>query len=306
MASLFVFISRHGQAVLLSRNHWGELSIVDAPARTRRHLWSGANSGRVSVLSRTWRNRFDEAGRGFLTNGAHSLVWEVDREDFYTPEVRPLEEVEPALHETDDDSESQLRFTDAQISRTTHLARDHAFASFDSDRAQNATYEDSRFLGLQTFIGMAGCGTAQGATRFRYRRGKQYGPHGDTHLRTVKQFDPENLLSGFQEATERVLSVIRSEVTFRRPVTVAIDITTLRYYGDVKGMRMVSGAADGEEKIFKFATPSIVGQNIPIVLAVEPVRELAVGFEPAQPGSPSGATTHTAGADTRSDRDSAV
>lgn len=78
--------------------------------------------------------------------------------------MRPLEEVEPTLNETADDSESQPRFTDAQISRTTHLARAHAFGSFDSGRAQNAMYEDSRFLELQMFIGMAGCGTAQGAT----------------------------------------------------------------------------------------------------------------------------------------------
>jgi len=226
-----------------------------------------------SVLSRTWRNRFDDAGRAFVTNGAHDLVWRIENGDFYAPAVRSLEEIETPLNETDDKSESQPTFTNAQISRTTHLARDHAFRSFDSGRAQNATYEDTRFLELQTFIGMAGCGTPQGARRFQIRRGTEYGPHGDTHLRTVKKFDPEGLIAGFQEATERLLSVIQSEVTFRRPVTVAIDITTLRYYGDVEGMRMVSGTKDGDGRGFKFATLSIVGWNIPIILAVEPVRE---------------------------------
>lgn len=111
-----------------------------------------------SVLSRTWRNRFDEAGWAFVTNGAHDLIWEVDRGDFYAPEVRPLKEVEPTFDGTDDEPESQPTFTDAQISRTTHLARDHAFGSFDSDRAQNATYEDTRFLELQTFLGMLAVG----------------------------------------------------------------------------------------------------------------------------------------------------
>ena len=171
-----------------------------------------------SVLSRTWRNRFDDAGCPFVTNGAHELVWEVERGDFYAPEVRPLEEIETPLDEADDELESQPTFTDAQISRTTHLARDYGFGSFDSGRAQNETYEDTRFLELQTFIGMAGCGTSQGARRFQVRRGIEYGPHGDTHLRTVKKFDPENLISGFQQATERLLSVIQSEVTFRRPL----------------------------------------------------------------------------------------
>jgi hypothetical protein len=35
---------------------------------------------------------------------------------------------------------------------------------------------------------MVGCGTPQGAARFKFRRDKEYGPHGDTHLRAVKQF----------------------------------------------------------------------------------------------------------------------
>jgi len=112
-----------------------------------------------------------------------------------------------------------------------------------------------------------------GATRFQYRRGEDYGPHGDTHLRTVKQFDPDELVDGFYETTDRLLSVIASESSFRRPVTAAIDITTIPYYGDVEEMSMVSGTKDRDGRAFKFATLSIIGQNIPLILAVEPVRE---------------------------------
>lgn len=67
--------------------------------------------------------------------------------------------------------------------------------------------------------------------------------------------------------------MIQSESSFRRPVTVAIDITTIRYFGNVEGMSMVSGTKDGEGRAFKFATLSIVGWNIPLILAVEPVPE---------------------------------
>jgi len=90
--------------------------------------------------------------------------------------------------------EATTGFSDEDIYRTTRLAGEHGFDSFDSGRAQNATYEDTRFFELQTFIGMVGCGTPQGAARFKFRRGKEYGPHGDTHLRAVKQLDPESLL----------------------------------------------------------------------------------------------------------------
>ena len=67
--------------------------------------------------------------------------------------------------------------------------------------------------------------------------------------------------------------MIQSDSSFRRPVTVAIDITTIRYFGNVEGMPMVSGTKDAEGRAFKFATLSIVGWNIPLILAVEPIRE---------------------------------
>ncbi|GGN93880.1 hypothetical protein GCM10009030_19670 [Haloarcula pellucida] len=47
-------------------------------------------------------------------------------------------------------SDSTDSFTDTEIYRTTRLARDHGFNSFDSGRAKNATYEDTRFFELQT------------------------------------------------------------------------------------------------------------------------------------------------------------
>lgn len=226
-----------------------------------------------SVLSRTWRNRFEDDVREFITASAHCSVKEIYNEDLSVPEVRPLEEVTQSSKENSEPTENATEFFDEEIYRTTRLAREHGFGSFDSERAQNATYEDTRFFELQTFIGMAGCGTQQGAARFKFRRGNEYGPHGDTHLRVVKQFDPENLIDGLQQATERFLSMIQSESSFRRPVTVAIDITTIRYYGDVEEMPMISGAKDGEARVFKFATLSIVGWNIPLILSVEPIRE---------------------------------
>jgi hypothetical protein len=84
-------------------------------------------------------------------------------------------------------------------------------------------------------MGMVCCGTPQGTNRYQYRHGPDSSPHGDTHLRAVKQFEPETLIEGFDAATDRLLSVIEYEASFRRPVTAAIDITTIPYYGDVEG-----------------------------------------------------------------------
>jgi hypothetical protein len=227
-----------------------------------------------SVLSRTWRKRFDDGVREYVTVAAHYVVKEIHDHGPAVSAVRPKEDViESDDDSPPDDEESSRAFSDEQIHRTTRLARDHGFDGFDSGRAENASYEDTQFFELQTFMGMVGCGTAQGAARFQFRRGEEYGPHGDTHLRAVKQFEPEALIEGFDQANDRLLSAIASETSFRRPVTAAIDITTIPYYGDVEGMPMVSGMQGQEERAFKFATLSIVGENIPLVLAVEPIRE---------------------------------
>jgi hypothetical protein len=226
-----------------------------------------------SVLSRTWRKRFDDSVREFVRIAAHFVVKEAHDRDFSAPAIRPKSEVvDEKNRSTEADETADQEFTDQQIYRTTRLARGHGFSGFDSGRAENATYDDTEFFELQTFMGMVGCGTPQGATRFQYRHGPDGGPHGDTHLRAVKQFNPDSLIDGFEVATDRLLSVIESETSFRRPVTAAIDITTVPYYRDVDGMEMVSGL-DQENRAFKFATLSIVGQNIPLILAVEPVRE---------------------------------
>ncbi|ELY61842.1 hypothetical protein C492_09055 [Natronococcus jeotgali DSM 18795] len=224
------------------------------------------------AFSRAWRNRFSDAVHEYVQTSAHFVIKEVHDRDISAPEVRPKNEIvdEPAVAKKPDEQES---FSQGEIIQTTRLARDPAFGHFESGRGRNASYEDTQFFELQTFMGMVRCGTAQGTTRFQYRRGEEYGPHGDTHLRTVKQFNPEELVNGFNETTERLFSVIASEVSFRRPVTAAIDITTVPYYGDVEEMPMVSGTKDREGRAFKFATLSIIGQNIPLVLAVEPVRE---------------------------------
>jgi hypothetical protein len=232
-----------------------------------------------SVLSRAWRNRFDEVTRESIRTAAHHVVKEIHDRDLAVPEARPKAEVatpeqDPsAFSDEPDDDESDDSFSDEQIQQTTRLAREHGFDGFDSGRAENATYDDTQFFELQTFMGMVGCGAPQGATRFQYRRGDEYGPHGDTHLRAVKQFEPDDLIEGFDRASDRLLSVIAEEASFRRPVTAAIDITTIPYYGEVQEMPMVSGVQEEDERAFKFATLSIVGENIPLVLAIEPIRE---------------------------------
>lgn len=82
-----------------------------------------------SVLSRAWRDRFDEAVREFVETAAHYAVKENHDRGYDDPEIRPKAEItqneEPEQNETDDDEYEE--FTDEQIFRTTRLAREHGF-----------------------------------------------------------------------------------------------------------------------------------------------------------------------------------
>jgi len=80
-------------------------------------------------------------------------------------------------------------------------------------------------------------------------------------LRAVKQFEPTELIDGFDEAGDRLLSATADEASFGHPVTAAIDNTTVPYYGDVEGMPMVSGIGGKGERASEFATLSIVGET---------------------------------------------
>ncbi|SEH67313.1 hypothetical protein SAMN05192561_1284 [Halopenitus malekzadehii] len=133
-----------------------------------------------AVLSRAWRNRFDDGVREYVTVAAHYVVKEIHDYGPSVPAVRPKDEVTDSKPESTDDDEQDesggAEFSDEQIHRTTRLARNHGFDGFDSGRAQNASYEDTQFFELQTFMGMVGCGTAQGAARFQFRRGGRVWP----------------------------------------------------------------------------------------------------------------------------------
>jgi IS5 family transposase len=164
-----------------------------------------------SVLSRTWRKRFDDGVRELVQVAAKFVIKQTHDREFSAPAVRPKVEIVDGVDLSTDDEAAGCEFSDEQIYRTTRLARDHGFDEFDSGRAANASYEDTRFFELQTFIGMVNCGTPQGAARFRHRQGSDSSPHGDTHLRTIKQFAPGELIDGFDAVADRLLSVIEFE-----------------------------------------------------------------------------------------------
>lgn len=222
----------------------------------------------ASTFSRTWRNRFPEQLRDIVTTWVNKIRAYAQKYDVSIQTVREESTENDASESTESNDDA---FSSQQITQMLKLGRSYAFAPFDSERADNSSYDDSCFLELQSYIGMVGCGANQGSRRFAAHSHRDQTPHGDTHLRAVQQFDPDQILSAFDDATEQMLEAI-DHLPLQEPVTVAIDTTTIPYYGTVEDMPMVSGTKH-EYRGYKFATLTLVGRNVPLVLAVEPVME---------------------------------
>lgn len=79
--------------------------------------------------------------------------------------------------------------------------------------------------------------------------------------------------AGFDRSIENLLDAVNHLQILQPPVTVAIDITTWPYHAENDLLSEVSGIDDSGAMAYKFATLSLVGKSIPIVLAVEPVIE---------------------------------
>jgi hypothetical protein len=203
-------------------------------------------------------------------------------------------------------------------SKVVELARRHGFGEFDSNRADNRVYEDEQILDLFSDACLTQ-GSAHSEGEAGWFLDENDICDDSTFLRVIKQFaTPENeevpvsvqelqiedivaftelyreeLMNAFETATKNILTTIRHEDPFDdRHVVAAVDFTHVPYHvwpwidkdeqiPKAEYPPMVSGYKDdGEIKHgYTFATITIVGNDVPIILGIEPVKERS-GWEP--------------------------
>lgn len=223
----------------------------------------------AACLSYTWRNRCNDDLQHLITAFSERLLIMAHQSGVPSRRLAPL---------TRDEDEDDEAFTDRQIERAIHHGQRYVYNAFDTERADNAIYDDECFFELQTHMGMRNCGTPQGASIYERRNSRDRSPDGDTHLRTIKKLSRGAILNGFDEAAGLMAKAVRRYADFRESVVVAIDITAVPFYSkNREGMPMVSGGAKIGDREYsyghKYAVLSIVGRDVPLVLAIEPVTE---------------------------------
>jgi len=90
----------------------------------------------------------------------------------------------------------------------------------------------------------------------------------------LKKFSEEELSSRYQQATDDVILLAKNRGLLNGPLTVAIDLTDERYYGD-KNDPMVVGAEykQGTTKVYRFATLTVTENHCRLVIRAIPVGE---------------------------------
>ncbi|WP_435130105.1 transposase [Halobaculum sp. D14] len=260
------------------------------------------------TLSYTWRNRFDADLRKLIVAAGKAIRREAIEHGVIRDDHADGEDETDSEFETDEVPDD---LSEAKIRETMRAAREHIFPAFDTGRAANARYSDECILSMQSYLSLANCGTAQGTKRFARMSRREQTPHGDTHLRAIKKLgkptgrqstlteyhgtgrkqrtEPwkrvcEELQGDFSTAVENTIKAIRDTKPFREPVVAAIDITDTMFYpspwedyedGIAKDdfPAPVNGLKENGERGYQFATLTIVGENAPLILAVEPIRD---------------------------------
>src|SRR5699024_5607046 len=158
------------------------------------------------------------------------------------------------------------------------------FPAVDFDRPDGAIYDDEELLLLETLLGVTGTAANGGAETYGdYVNPEpdlddpfyEDGPSGETLLTAIKELEPDEITEMINRGAARVLTRAKPHVEFERPVMIANDMTYIAYYGERNEVVRVQGAPDHNsyDRCYKFATASVVGDNIQFTAAMLPIGD---------------------------------
>lgn len=224
-----------------------------------------------TTFGRTWRNRLSDDLRTSIQHTTHRIL------EYAREEGNPL-----GLHSLEPDEKSDVsertenRLIEEKAKEVTEEMQELVFPAFGFNRASNARYETEAFCELQSRLGLSSCAAETGTTLFADDTKREKGtPDADTHLRNIKRLDQEGIRAMIDEGICRMLRHAKRNLEFDRPVDVAIDMTYVAYYGERDEVEMIMGAPDTKayDWCYKFATLTVVGENVKFTLAMQPVQK---------------------------------
>lgn len=231
-----------------------------------------------TTLRNAWENRIDDDHRTRIQHTTHR-IGEYARKNGNPLGLKSLEPEEKG----DVSERTESRFIREKSLEVTEEFRDLLYGAVDLDRPEAGTqYDTGELLGLESFLSSETCAANEGSQIYADNAPKGVDvPDGETLLHYIKQLDPADIHDILDEAIEVQLKSAKRHLEFTRPVEIAIDMTYVAYYGehgpevnygpeDENVVVMGAPPSKGFDWCYKFATVSIVGDNVRFMLAVRP------------------------------------
>jgi hypothetical protein len=272
---------------------------------------------RQATLNYAW-NQFSAATQEIIKATATGIKQTAVEQGVIAETLVPTATSEDEQESPEDTAEKARQ----QATGTIKLARKHAFPEFESGRTLNRTYEDEEILDMVART-CAYAGSAHSEGEYGWLTDDDQTAHGSTILRVLKKFAtaegadrqltldemcdddgmPEiesirdELMDSFDDALENIIASIQGGGPFAdRTKTAAIDITHEQFHvwpweDKDEGVpkpdfpRMVSGYRkdNAYKRGYKYATITLAGDMVPIILGVEPVKENSKWEEDGSP-----------------------
>lgn len=164
-----------------------------------------------------------------------------------------------------------------QRSRLSHkvlgLAKKILFPTLKFKTHHNCKFTHYDYFRLLTYAGTHRC-YAEGSSNTLKFGSKAACPSADALFHHLKKFSPEELSTAYHRAVDDVLTLAKNRGLLHGPLTVAIDLTDERYYGD-KNDPMVVGAEFklGTSKVYRYATLTVTEEHCRLVIRAIPVAD---------------------------------
>lgn len=244
------------------------------------------------TFARAWRNRFED-----LQDSIETTARTID--DIATDIGSPIGHGGLNPEETTGTSKrTEQRLLRKKTKEVLDQMADVIFPALDLPRPEKAIYDEEDLLELMTVMGIEGEAANNGAKINGDRLAEQKdidieedpfyedGMRGQTLIDAIHELCIEEVTDMVNEAAGRALTRIKPYADFPEPVFMAIDITYVAYYGGRDEMEWVTGTPDHKQYSWchKFATATLVGDGVHMVVGMLPVGNPEYTDNEAYPG----------------------
>lgn len=170
---------------------------------------------------------------------------------------------------------TRYRKKNEKLQEATNALKWHVLPHIGFDRADNAKYSREDLLNLLTFVAMRNTFTNNGWNILRDMTDADV-PRAQTLLRHIREnMTREEIEEMFRDANGDILDVAKEKGQLDGEVTVLLDYTKIRYYGDENdAMVRQTKSDDGTSKVYEYIVAKAKHNGENYILGVEPIGKL--------------------------------